>query len=255
MKTLILITALMLLSINLYSSPQDSCLKMICNNDIHWDTETGSYQGASNPDSVMIDTCTGSTTYKKRFAKKEFIIQFPENYYPFDSIMKPYTIHRVSDISSSKPDFKIQLQQLESQYGTIYFQGQLYEEVDSNFYGNPGCRMFFANYQDPEEIIAVFKANIDSLKEIVYTFRYGFPMSIKNNNHIENIPIISPNPVKDFIELKAFNNTTHEKIYIYNLYGQIIFSSEFKELINVTNLPKGLYFLKIGNKSYKFIKE
>ncbi|TAL70664.1 MAG: hypothetical protein EPN82_01705 [Bacteroidetes bacterium] len=89
--------------------PQDSCLKMMWPNDYDVLTNTGSY----NPDSIKTDSCDGSPTFGKQFAKGYFMLQFQPYYYPFDKVLKPDTIKEVSDISISKNDLKLEFQQLE----------------------------------------------------------------------------------------------------------------------------------------------
>ena len=250
MKTLILITAVMLFSINLYSTPPDSCLRMICNNDIHFDPDLGQYVGASNPDSVMIDICIGSNTYNKLFAKRYFTLQFHENYYPFDSVMKPYTIHSVSDISSSKADFKLIFQQLENQFGIIYFQGEIYEELDSNFYRNPGCRLFFADYQDVEEIVETFSLSIDTLKWMDYGNRAKMPASVNDSS---NEIFLFPNPVSDFLMIRGLDEYQVQPISIFNTFGQKLYEGDLKEQIDVSSLIPGVYFIQVYNSMHKFI--
>ena len=58
-------------SINLMSQ-SDSCLCLLINNE-----------SFSNPDSVKVDTCRNSSTYKKLYGKK-YIIIFNRNAYPLD---------------------------------------------------------------------------------------------------------------------------------------------------------------------------
>jgi len=259
MKKLILILALLFVSNSLYSTPPDSCLKMICNNDYHFDPGKNAYTGSYNPDSVMIDNCEDSPTYKKRFAKRYFTIRFERNFYPFDSVIKPHTSKTVSDLSDSKPECKFQFQQLETIYGTIYFEGELYEaENDSIFYLNPGVRLYFEYYHATDEIEATFLNNIDSLRYISFDANYGTPLTSDMNEAKEskNNLLIYPNPVKNILEIKSLSNEYfNHKITIYNLSGQILIESKYQEVIDISNLTQGIYFLKLGNNAYKFIKE
>jgi hypothetical protein len=228
---------------------------MICNNDIHWDTETGSYQGAYNPDSVMVDTCTGSNTYNKRFAKKYFILQFSQFFYPFDTILKPHIIKTVNEISNSKPNLKIQFKQMESLYGTIYFQGNLNEYPDDSTLINPVLRLYFESNQNTDEIISTFKKNIDSLNDVIYQGRYGIPISdvVDSKNNIISL-LIYPNPVNDIIIFQGFKDKQRLQFSILNIIGQKLFESELTEQIDVSYLKSGVYFLRIGNMNYKFVK-
>lgn len=74
-----------------------------------------------------------------------------------------------------------------------------------------------------------------------------------NGNH-QNINIY-PNPVADVITVKGVKD---QKFNIYNLAGQVVKRGEMKEnKINVQDLSKGAYILKIGdqNERYKLIKK
>lgn len=256
MKKLILILALLFISNSLFSTPQDSCLKMIWGDDeVYYDTEFHHWVGSSNPDSVRVDSCIGSPTYGKLFAKRYFDLQFHPNYYPFDTVLKPDTIKGVSDISNSKADFKIILQQLEAQFGTIYFLGRPDEEIDTIFYGNPGCRIFFADYQDIDEIVGTFSLSIDTLKWMAYGNRAKMPVSVGDLTQEEKPVIIFPNPVRNFLELKVLSGVAFSELYIHNFQGDTVLYTEFREKIDLSFLPSGIYFLKLGNYTYKFIKE
>ncbi|MCX6146804.1 MAG: PKD domain-containing protein [Candidatus Kapabacteria bacterium] len=80
-------------------------------------------------------------------------------------------------------------------------------------------------------------------------------LSVEGGPAKEEIPPFSPNPVKDklFIQINEFNNT--DKIQIIDLNGRKLLESELKETIDVSSLSKGIYFLKIGNRQWKFVKE
>jgi hypothetical protein len=68
--------------------------------------------------------------------------------------------------------------------------------------------------------------------------------------------LIFPNPVSD--ELYIFNlQNRNYNIEITDISGKIVVNSKLsnRKSINVSDLPKGVYFLNIDNKSIKFIKE
>lgn len=73
----------------------------------------------------------------------------------------------------------------------------------------------------------------------------------------ESIVEIWPNPVRDHL----FINTVDENqtVTIYNLYGMLIKKEKGKKNIDVSELCKGTYILKIksanGNRHCKFVKE
>ena len=74
------------------------------------------------------------------------------------------------------------------------------------------------------------------------------------NNHQTNIFAIYPNPVYDFLILKGFD--IEKTFAIYSVKGQKIISGKSNTKINVSQLAKGMYFLKIeGQKSKVIIKK
>ena len=69
----------------------------------------------------------------------------------------------------------------------------------------------------------------------------------------DGVLVAYPNPAKDFIEIKT--NTKIESVQICDNLGRIL-KTENTAKINVSNLEKGVYYLKINNgeKIEKFIK-
>ncbi len=68
--------------------------------------------------------------------------------------------------------------------------------------------------------------------------------SIANNEGITPLNI-SPNPVKDVFEINGdFNNLN---IAIYSALGEVVFERVYqqKQIINISNLAEGIYFLKV----------
>ncbi|MCX6146082.1 MAG: PKD domain-containing protein [Candidatus Kapabacteria bacterium] len=86
-------------------------------------------------------------------------------------------------------------------------------------------------------------------------------ISVSDNTNVDSgtskteTPPFSPNPVKDklFIQIGEFNEV--DKIQIIDLKGRKIIETELKGSIDVSSLSKGIYFLKIGDKEWKFLKE
>ncbi len=67
--------------------------------------------------------------------------------------------------------------------------------------------------------------------------------------------VLYPNPTIDYIHLNS--SVKWEQIHIKDVQGRLVFSHHKNSgnIINVSNLKKGLYIIIIGNKSYKIIKE
>ena len=74
---------------------------------------------------------------------------------------------------------------------------------------------------------------------------------------------IFPNPASDYIEITV--GTRHafslQNVEIYNVFGEDVISTPFNSpasggqlRVNVSKLPAGLYFVKVGDKVLKFVK-
>lgn len=69
---------------------------------------------------------------------------------------------------------------------------------------------------------------------------------------------IFPNPVSDFIQISGINDG--QIMQIYNIDGRLISSEIFNSKINVSQLPSGVYVLKITTRrteshEFKFVKK
>lgn len=95
-------------------------------------------------------------------------------------------------------------------------------------------------------------------------YYYNQVLSVDNNNNQTKINIL-PNPANDYIEISwdnfQVNNSEleYDDIEIFNELGIKVMSLEVKypmpyQRFDISLLPKGIYFLKIGAKSEKFIK-
>jgi hypothetical protein len=83
------------------------------------------------------------------------------------------------------------------------------------------------------------------------------PVGIEESaNHSDNFEIY-PNPASEQLII-GNNNYLPGNIVISNLLGEVLLKSEMQSkaiTIDISNLPQGLYFLKIGNESKIFIKK
>lgn len=70
--------------------------------------------------------------------------------------------------------------------------------------------------------------------------------------------IIAPNPANDYIEIHtAGHKINSDEINIYNAIGErvlVYHTLQNANKIDISNLPKGFYYLKIGNLVEKFVK-
>ncbi len=63
--------------------------------------------------------------------------------------------------------------------------------------------------------------------------------------------VISPNPATDFIEIQ---NPNYEKVSIFYILGETIYTTSEATKIDVSSFPSGVYFVRIGDRVQKFIK-
>ncbi len=71
-----------------------------------------------------------------------------------------------------------------------------------------------------------------------------------NENALENIFFIYPNPASDILNLSFINTqNTKQEVLIFNTFGQLIKKTELlqPQQINISDLPNGLYFVRLPN--------
>ena len=249
MKIFLLLVAAFLFATNiacLRASPIDSCLKMI------WANEGDEY----NPDSVRVDTCSGSTTFKHRFSKTGYFINFPRNFYPFDHILDSGEEKGVGDIDSAHLGLKNRFHALQDTFGLIFFKGLDYSATDSIEYLNPSIHVFFEKYQDFEFITEYLTNTVDSINVCGYSYKAKILLStMPETTEFQRIQIY-PNPVKNILLVKNQSTAkTTDRMEIFSLEGKKIFDCTYTETLDVSFLQSGVYILKINNSSIKFLKE
>jgi len=78
-----------------------------------------------------------------------------------------------------------------------------------------------------------------------------------NEYFLDNAIDIYPNPTRDFINIDLKNNFK-SKVQIFNVFGKEVFNKQFIQnfiSIDISNFTKGIYILKINNKTTKLIKQ
>ncbi len=73
----------------------------------------------------------------------------------------------------------------------------------------------------------------------------------------ENELSVSPNPASDYIDIRIPKNS--ERIDVFNIFGEKVLELNFinnSERIraNISRLPKGIYIVRAGNSSIRFVK-
>ena len=84
--------------------------------------------------------------------------------------------------------------------------------------------------------------------------------NVSYKNIMEQDVSIHPNPCSDAINIEGLKDLNEIKILIYNQLGETVLVQElFSNQINVTNLPSGVYFLKVQTSkeihTQKFMKQ
>jgi hypothetical protein len=95
-----------------------------------------------------------------------------------------------------------------------------------------------------------------------YMYMYNFEEIISSINTDEvavNDVQIFPNPATDFVNLNfsSYGNTIAPKVEIYNIFGIEVSKSSLTDgnnRINISHLPAGVYYIRIGDKTEKFVK-
>ena len=131
-----------------------------------------------------------------------------------------------------------------------------YKNIDNNLNGSfTLVDTFMFNILDGIRTSVAFEdVNNDNQKDLIIGNLSGGLIYYQSDNSSSNILNennklkIYPNPSKNYIETNEEGNKK-----IYDLYGRNILNSNQKR-IQIDNLRKGTYFLKINNKTGKFIK-
>ncbi|MCR5862367.1 T9SS type A sorting domain-containing protein [Flavobacterium sp. J372] len=63
-----------------------------------------------------------------------------------------------------------------------------------------------------------------------------------------------PNPASNTLTITTTADLTENFTTIYDITGRQVLNEKFNETINVSALPAGVYILKIGEMSRKFVK-
>ncbi|MDR2204927.1 MAG: T9SS type A sorting domain-containing protein [Flavobacteriaceae bacterium] len=132
----------------------------------------------------------------------------------------------------------------------------------TSLYMKNGKNEFSYNFTDDPNLtfICVDESQLQDIQDYV------------NNNNIGNNPTITsdclmatqevsankilvyPNPVKDVLYIQRFDSAQRDKAEIYDMSGKKVKTFNGNS-VNVSNLQKGMYILKIDGQTVKFIKE
>ncbi len=92
----------------------------------------------------------------------------------------------------------------------------------------------------------------------IYLSQFSFSHSsvgVSENDEDANFKVF-PNPSAGIINISNVNHTVDNQIAIVNLMGQIVYQEELFEnnkKLDLSNLEKGIYFIKIGKATQRII--
>ncbi len=136
---------------------------------------------------------------------------------------------------------------------TVFFNNG---SADASFVVSEIASLRFNDGQLQVEQAADGKVNAVSLAEILsIKFANNAPSGIKTvaANKSGNVKIVVS---ADELRLVGYDTTHPQPAHLYGVGGSVFFSTKSLAAtsINVSSLPKGLYILKLGKKSYKISK-
>lgn len=137
--------------------------------------------------------------------------------------------------------------------GTIYFDtlpkviytnnggANWTERASSNYYNSiiiSGTTRFT---DDNKAEVFLATTSLGVLKDVIdfTTLGTSVPQVIKDNISVY------PNPTQDIINIKLDKNVSKFKASLYNAAGQVLLTTENRSSIDISNLSKGVYFMKI----------
>ncbi|WP_144896517.1 T9SS type A sorting domain-containing protein [Lutibacter sp. Hel_I_33_5] len=115
-------------------------------------------------------------------------------------------------------------------------QGSQIEAITSYDFG----KMYISR----EFLSTAINGNTFNFPQKLYQFEEIISSLLSTKNHIKSTVTFSPNPVTDILKIYTKNNIN--SIVLYNSLGKKI--NELKNInhIDTSNLPKGIYFIKVS---------
>ena len=108
------------------------------------------------------------------------------------------------------------------------------------YYTDDGCMAMFSEGQK-----AVMLANLDGFRAGLTTSDACNPVATIDRKLEESLEIF-PNPAINFLYLQlAHPFVDNLPLQFFDNYGRLVLDTHFQNKIDVTNFPKGIYFLKI----------
>ncbi|MES2764580.1 MAG: T9SS type A sorting domain-containing protein [Bacteroidota bacterium] len=213
--------------------------------------------GYYNADSVMIDTCQNSASYKHLFAHRGWTVVFNENIFngrlaPRGTILTRHDIDSVT-FGSAYSEF----QQFEEDFGDFWFERLKDTSVSSTA---PVFEIYFQNYVDVELVYLRLSAGVNAHST---GFRYPFRLTgVENIAPSGKLFFIYPNPAAENITVSFLQNFSFKNITlkVRDLTGREIFLKEFSNeksdhTFSLKEIPVGVYMLEVRSGNEFFTKQ
>ena len=114
-------------------------------------------------------------------------------------------------------------------------------EVDVDLKGLKGDKLYYFQFY----IEDIFDQRSDVLSD---SFRTSPQLAIKRNKMLHGV-VVSPNPVKDVINIKSEEMIGRLNVQVINLLGSVVIEKEFSHVSNlrlpVNSIANGIYFLRL----------
>lgn len=116
------------------------------------------------------------------------------------------------------------------------------EISDNDLLSNCALQNFcnFLNQEEPEAVFSFNNTGCNSIEQVEYA-------CITEVNEIDRNSLITiyPNPTKNTLNIELNTSEEIETIQIFNQLGSLIYSGDFSNSIDLSNVSSGLYILKI----------
>ena len=144
---------------------------------------------------------------------------------------------------------------------TDYQIGMEYDFPDDDFLGYTQNRLTNFEFKDSGRVLMIAQWWNKCIKQDTFMFRRLEVCKSSPTNSIlkisKNNLLLTPNPAKDKVMICNVSNVKTPLTFytIHNSQGQLIKSAPIKSCleVNVQDLPNGMYVIKIGNSTQRFI--
>jgi hypothetical protein len=219
-----------------------------------------------NPDSVCVDSCIGSPTFGKQFARETFEIGFTQTivflpWAPQDSIIE----FSWTAIDTAFPAIRSAFQQLESDFGTLWLRKANPNDTSLNSSGNTAYYLRFANRVAIDSIVSRL-SSMQLIDLVHYNNRAGKLTGIFDDREVTSeATALTGNRMRIHGTESRMVITTPQ----YQEYGRICsvlgitlqtFSfdrtgtNEGETVVDISSLAPGVYFIVCGGRSVAFVK-